>query len=345
MIRSLLKSIASIALISSTWVAAAWAQEITLTLTDHNAPNSLVEKNGILPWVKRVEEATKGRVKIRVFGSQTLAKAPDCWKAVKSGVADIGWCFGGFWPDMTPLAEVITLPMLPIRSSEHGSEVFWKLYEKFPAIQREYADVKPLWLFTTEPFVLVTTKKPVKTMEDIKGLKIRMGGGPQSDQIRALGANPVLVPMPDSYIAMDNGVVDGGGYPWEAIYSFRFYEVVKHYTIVPLSVGHLSLAMNKAKWNSLPKDIQDQIMSVSGLEGSKAFAREAFDPSRTMVTELVKSGKAEGTMYTLPPEEVARWTKIAGEPIWQDWVKRMEAKGLKDAKEILAATLEMLKKN
>ena len=276
-----------------------------------------------------------------------MAKAPDCWKAVKSGVADIGWCFGGFWPDMTPLAEVITLPMLPIRSSEQGSEVLWKLYEKFPSIQREYADVKPLWLFTTEPFVLVTTKKPVKTMEDMKGLKLRIGGGPQSDQIKALGANcRCWCPMPDLYIAMDNGVVDGAGLPVGSdLLSFRFYEVVKHYTIVPLSVGHLSLSMNKAKWNSLPKDIQDQIMSVSGLEGSKTFAREAFDPSRKMVTDLVKSGKVEGTMYTLPPEEVARWTKVAGEPIWQDWVKRMEAKGLKDAKEILAATLELLKKN
>ena len=131
--------------------------------------------------------------------------------------------------------------------------MLWKLYEKFPSIQREYADVKPLWMFTTEPFILITTKKPVKSMGDMKGLKIRMGGGPQSDQIRALGANPVLVPMAESYVALDNGVVDGGGFPWEAIMAFRFHEVVRHYTVVPMSVGHLSLAMNKAKWNSLPQ--------------------------------------------------------------------------------------------
>jgi TRAP-type transport system periplasmic protein len=343
MIRSLLKSVASIAVISAASLAPAWAQQITLTLTHHNSPNSLMNQGGIVPWVKKVEEATKGRVKIQVYTSQTLAKGPDCWRAVKSGVADIGWCFGGFWPDMTPLAEVITLPMLPVQSSEQGSEVLWKLYEKFPAIQKEFADVKPLWLFTTEPFVLATTKKPVKTMEDMKGLKLRIGGGPQSDQIRALGALPVLVGMPDLYVALDNGVVDGAGVPWEAILSWRFYEVLKNYTIVPMSVGHLSLSMNKAKWNSLPKDVQDQIMSVSGMEGSKTFGRNANDTARPMVTDLVKSGKVAGNMYTVPTEEVVRWTKVAGEPIWQDWVKRMEAKGHPEAREILTTTLELLK--
>ena len=257
-----------------------------------------------MPWVKKVEAATKGRVKINVYPSQTLAKITDCWKAVRSGVADIGWCHHGMWTDMTPLAEVITLPMMPIPSAEKGSEVLWKLYEKYPSIQKEFADVKPLFLFITDSFTLVTSKKQVKTMEDIKGLKIRMGGGPQSEQIRALGAMPILVGMPEVYVALDNGVVDGAGLPWEAILSYRFYEVAKKYTLVPLSASHLSMAMNKDKWAKLPKDIQDQIMSVSGVVGAKSHAHDTFDTAKQKVLDRMKSSNLEATIYTVPPK---RW--------------------------------------
>ena len=128
--------------------------------------------------MKKVEEATKGKVKIEIYPSQTLVKGPDIWNAVKTGMADMGWCFHGYWPDMTPLSDVITLPFLPFKSAEKGSEVLWKLYEKFPSIQKEYKDVQPLTLWSSSPYFLITTKKQVKTLEDLKGLKIRVVGGP-----------------------------------------------------------------------------------------------------------------------------------------------------------------------
>jgi TRAP-type C4-dicarboxylate transport system substrate-binding protein len=343
MARSLLKSAAVIVALTAC-AAPLRAQEITLMLTDHNAASSLIETRGVMPWVRKVEEATKGRVKIRVFPSQTLAKGPDAWKSVKAGVADLCWCFHGYWADMTPLSDVITLPTLPFSTAEKGSEVFWKLYEKYPSIQREYADVKPLLLFTTEPYILITTKKQVKTMEDLKGLKIRVAGGPPTEQIKALGGVPMLVPMPDNYVALDNGVLDGMGASWESIHGWRFYEVVKNYTIVPLSAVYFSLSMNKAKWNSLPKDIQDAIMSVSGLEGSKTFARDTYDVARDMTVDLIKTSKPDANIYTIPPEELERWSKSAGEPLWQHWVKKMEAKRHPEAKQILADALELLQR-
>ena len=106
-------------------VSSAAAQVIKLTLADQNPQTGWGGVEALQPWVKKVEEATKGKVKIDVYYSQTLAKAPDIWNAVKTGVADMGWCFHGYWPDMTPLADVITLPSLPIKSAEKGSEVLW----------------------------------------------------------------------------------------------------------------------------------------------------------------------------------------------------------------------------
>ena len=131
--------------------------------------------------------------------------------------------------------------------------MLWKLYEKFPSIRKEFADVQPLMLWTSNPYFLLTTKKQVKTLEDLKGMKIRVTGGPPTEQIKALGAVPTPIPMPDIYQALDKGVIDGMGAPWEAIHGFRLYEVAKYYTMVPLSAVYFSLCTNKQKWKSLPQ--------------------------------------------------------------------------------------------
>jgi TRAP-type transport system periplasmic protein len=318
-------------------------QVITLTLTDQNPPTSWGAVHAMDPWVKRVEAATKGRVKIQVYYSQTLSKGPDNFNAVKGGVADICWCFHGYWPDMTPLADVITLPFMPFTKAEKGSEVLWKLYEKFPSIQREFGDVKTLMLWTSDTYFLVTSKKQVKTLEDIKGLKVRVTGGPPTEMMKALGAIPVLIPMPDNYQALDKGIIDGMGSPWMPLEAYRLVEVVKYYTKVPMFSTYFSMSFNKQKWERLPKDIQQAIMSVSGLEGSKAFGRNFFDTAEQSVHDAVKKGNFEMIQYELPPQELARWRKLAGDPLWKDWVKRMEAKGRPDAQKVLNAALQLLK--
>jgi TRAP-type transport system periplasmic protein len=325
-------------------VTSAGAQVIKLTLADQNPQTGWGGVETLQPWVKKVEEATKGKVKIDVYYSQTLAKAPDIWNAVKTGVADMGWCFHGYWPDMTPLADVITLPSLPIKTAEKGSEALWKLYERYPTLQNHFKDVHVLMLWTSHPYILITTKKQVKTMEDIKGLKIRVTGGPPTEQMKALGAVPVLMPMPDTYLALDKGVIDGMGAPWEPILAHRLYEVAKYYTIVPLSAVYFSMPINKQKWESLPKDVQDGITSVSGLEGAKFWGRNFFDRVEAAVDETVKKGGYPMVRYTVPPEEVERWTQVAGMPIWKEWVKKMESKGYPEAQQILNTTLDMLKK-
>jgi TRAP-type C4-dicarboxylate transport system substrate-binding protein len=319
------------------------AQVIKLTLADQNPEMGWGPVHALQPWVKKVEEATKGKVKIDVYYSQTLAKGPDIWNAVKTGVADMGWCFHGYWADMTPLSDVITLPGLPFMKAEKGSEVLWKLYEKFPAIQREFKDVHVCQLWTSHPYFLITNKKQVKTMEDIKGMKIRTTGGPPTEQMKALGAIPVLIPMPDNYQSLDKGIIDGMGAPWEAILSFRLYEVVKYYTIVPTAAVYFSMSMNKQKWESLPKDVQDAITSVSGLEAAKFWGRNFFDTAEEGVDEQIKKGGYQMIKYTIPPDELARWTNVAGEPLWKEWVKKMEGKGRPEAQQILNATLELLK--
>lgn len=334
---------AACTLAAALFAPAAGAQVVKLTLADQNNTTAWGMTHAMQPWIKRVEAATKGRVKIEIYPNQTLTKGPDTWNAVKSGVADIGWCFHGYWPDMTPLSDVITLPSLPFSTAEKGSEALWKLYEKMPAVQREYRDVKVLMLWTSNPYILITTKKQVKTVEDLKGMKIRVTGGPPTAQMRALGAVPTLIPMPDNYMALDKGTIDGMGAPWEAIHGFRLYEVVKNYTILPLSAVYFSMSMNKQKWDSLPKDVQNAMMSVSGLEGSKQFGKGFFDEAEAGVMERIKAGKHTMNRYVVPPAELERFRKVAGEPLWSEWVKTMQAKGRAEAPQVLETTLQLLR--
>jgi TRAP-type C4-dicarboxylate transport system substrate-binding protein len=320
-----------------------YAKTITLRYAQQNPDTGWSTTHCVEPWLKQIEDATKGKVRIMAFHGQTLAKGKDMWNAVKSGITDIGWCFHGYWPGMTPLTDVISLPALPFTSAEQGSATLWNLYAKFPQIQNEFKDVKVLLFYTSEPYSLITRNKPVKTLEDIKGMKIRMTGGPPTEMVKLLGGVPMLIPMPDNYISLQKGVIDGLGAPWEAINVWRFYEVVDYYTEVPFPAVYFSISMNKDKWNSLPKDVQDAIMSVGGLEGSKFWGRNFFDAMKTMTLEKLKEmGKADN-VFQLSGAERQRWIEAGGKPVWAQWVGSMNAKGYKDAQAILDATIELLK--
>lgn len=325
------------------FVCPGFAETVTLRFAQQNPDTGFSTTNCVEPWLRQVEEASGGQIKIQAFHGQTLAKGKDMWSAVKSGVTDIGWCFHGYWPGMTPLTDVISMPALPFRSAEKGSAVLWQIYEKFPEIQNEFKDVKVLLLYTSEPYSLITRKKPVKTLEDIKGLKVRMSGGPPTEMVKAIGGVPMLIPMPDNYISMQKGVIDGIGAPWEAIHVWRFYEVAKYYTDVPFPAVYFSIAMNKNKWNSLSKEVQDAIMKVGGLEGSKFWGREFFDAMHEKSVAKLKAEGAEDRIITLSSEERQRWIEAGGKPVWDKWVKDMNAKGFSNAQEILDTTIELSK--
>ena len=320
------------------------AQQIKLTFADQNSPTAWGPTRALYPWVKQIEEATKGRVKIEVYPSQTLVKGVDMWKAASAGTVDIGWCVQSYWSDLTPLSDVVSLPGLPAAiSAEKMSEVLWKLYETYPAIQKEFdaAGVQPLALYTTASYFIASARKQIKTLDDMKGLKIRTVGGPAVEYVKATGGVPTPMPAPDIYQALDKGVVDAAAVPWEAIHGFRLFEVIKSVTLAPLSRAYFSICANKAKMQSLPAEVRAQIMQVGGLAGSKFWGRNFFDTAEAGVAESLKSAGKELVRIDLAPAELEQWTKLA-RPIHEDWVKRMEGKGHKEAREILDAMLTML---
>lgn len=317
------------------------ADSITLRFAHQNPENGKTSVNLVIPWLKQIEKATGGKVKIQPFFGETLAKGKDSWNATKAGITDIAWAFHGYWPGMTPVTDVISLPAMSFTTGEKGSEVLWKLYEKFPEIQNEFKDVKVLLLYTSPPYNLITTNRPVHTMADLKGLKLRMTGGPPTEMVSRLGGVPMLISMPDSYLSLQKGVIDGMGAPWEAIEIFRFYEVAKYYTEVPFPAVYFSIIMNKNKWNSLPEDVQKAIMSVSGEAGSRLWGKNFFDVMRPVALEKIQEAGNAGNVFRLTPEERQKWIDIGGKPVWDAWVKNMKDKGVGNAQQILDTALEL----
>jgi len=312
------------------------AAPITLSLSDQNPDTSWGPMHSTQIWAKKIEEATQGKVKIQIYPNQTLAKGNKNWTAVKDGIADMSWNSMTFYTGLAPLSEVISLPGLPFKSAEKGSEVLWKLYSTFPQVKKELEDNHILIFYTSDVFMLQTSKKQVKTLEDMKGMQIRTVGGPIVDAMKALGASPIALSMPDCYIAMQKGTIDGMMSVWEAIPGFRLYEVAKYVTTnVPFCAAPFSVAINKKKWASLPKDVQDAVTGLSGMEGSKFFGRGYFDSAVAEVPQIAKEKGYELNLYALPEKERQRWIDVGVKPVWEAWIKKMESKGYTDARKVL----------
>lgn len=304
--------------------------------------NSIEARNTTIPWVKAVEKATEGRVKIDVYWADTLCKAPDAWEAAKSGVADIAFAMLGFWPGMAPLAEVFMLPGLSFESSEQASIIAWKLFEKYKSLRDQFRPLKVLAMAPSSAYEVLTTKKQVKRMEDVKGLKLRIAGGAPTEYIKSLGGVPVAVGMGDVYTNLQRGILDGMAVAMGTIATFRFYEVAKYLTHVPLFHYNACRVMNPNTWNGLPKDLQDAIMSVSGLEASRQWGKGTFDEGGKIARDAWRKAGYEVIEYTPPPEELARW-KAAAQPFIDKWVKDMTNAGYNDAKAILIDLQGMIK--
>jgi TRAP-type C4-dicarboxylate transport system substrate-binding protein len=310
----------------------AHAKVIKLVYTDHNPPTSYGTIHANAVWLDRLEAATGNRIKIERYFGATLVKGMDAWNAAKTGVVDMAWCAMGYWPGMAPLTEIMQLPFIPFKNAQQASGILRKLYNTFPEFQKEYDDVHVLVNYTAGLYRLLTTKKQIKTLEDIKGLKIRALGGPQTDAMKALGAVPTLVPFTETYLAMQKGVLDGTLTPIGACEIFNFHEVGNYMTHVIIATAPFAIIMNKDKWNSLPPDIQKAINSECGYDACRwlgSHYSDALDDAglKEMDEYAAKTGHRL-VDYTLPPDELARWMQVGGRPLWDAWVKRVSAKGL-----------------
>lgn len=310
-------------------LAASPSEQIVLKCAHQNPPKGRTTVKLIDPYMRKVEEATKGRVKIVSYPAQSLAKATEMVTAIEGGIADMAWSPLGYFTGRFPLSTVITLPFMALDSAEKNSHVLQELYETTPEMQKEFSSVKVLFFHTSSPYFIATSKPPVRNLDDLKGLKLRIMGAYPIKASKLLGLSPLFMPMPGVYEAGEKGVLDGAALPWAATATFNLFEVFHYWTDVDLWIAHFIYMMNLDKWNSLPPDIQKAIMSVSGMNGAGWGGNAAFGPDvQDDTMAKVRQAGQKFERVSLDPGELEKWKKIAGEPIWDEWVREMEKKGL-----------------
>lgn len=267
-----------------------------------------------------VKKRTNGRVEINYSPGGSLLSPVKMYNGVVQGIADMGFTHTAYTRGRFPVTETLDLP-LGYTSGYVASKVSQDFYNKFKP--KEWDDAHVLYFATSGPLVIHTIAKPVHTLEDLKGLKIR-ATGQMADVIKTLGATPVPLEMPDVYEALRRGVIDGVTVDLSPLKYWKFAEVIKN-TTASWQVGSgytFYFVMNKAKWASLPPDIQKIVMDV---------AMEAQDKQAILWNEMDIEGKealkaAGGQFINLTQAEGNRWDK-AVDPVIDQYKKDMVAKG------------------
>ena len=318
----------------------AWAQEVSLKVHHFLSPNAAAQKLLLGPWCEKIARESANRLKCQIYPAMQLGGTPpQLFDQAKDGVADIIWTVPTYQAGRFVKSEVFELPFMT-RTAEGGSRAFWEYMQKNSL--DEFKGTRILMAHVHDGAELHFAGKPVKTLEDLKGLKVRAPTRIGTRMLAALGATPIQMPAPQVPESIAKGVVDGASLPWEVVPGLKVNEVTKFHTETGPGQRKMSntifvVAMNEAKYNSLPPDLKKIIDANSGAEAS-VWAGKVWDST---IVPGRKSATDRGNVVTvLPPAETLRWEK-ATESVAQDWIKDVAAKG-GDGNKLLEAAKSLL---
>lgn len=319
-----------LALLAATLSAGAWAQEVTLRLHQFLPPQGNVPAKAFVPWIKKIEEQSKGRLKIQMYSSMQLGGTPaQLYDQARDGVVDIAWTLPGYTPGRFPRSEVFELPFMASLSADRTSRAYWDYVQK--NAMDDYKDVQVLAVHTHGPG-LFHTRQPVAGLESLRGVKIRGGTRVVNNMLVKLGATPVGMPVPAVTEALSKGVLDGTTMPWEVVPAFKVQELLHNHTTFAgdraLYVTTFVMAMNKAAYAKLPPDLRKILDDNTGQEFSALLARTSDDGDVIGRDAAIKAGNK---ITALETAEVQRWRRTAG-AVESDWVKEMQGKGIDGAR-------------
>lgn len=324
-------AVSAAALFASTSYAAPTTLNVSTWLPPAHVQNRVVWPT----WAEWVEEATDGRVKVNI--EYTSSNPTQLFQMVEDGVTDAAFSFHGFVPGRFALQEVVELPGLGA-NAEAASAAHWRTYQDHFTEAGEHEGLELLALFTHGPGVM-QTNFPVNSLDDLKGKKIRVGGGVQAEIGKRLEITPVAAPGNKVYELLQTGVVDGVFMPVTEQKAQRLYEVAPNITVLPqgMYLGSFTMFISPDFMDSLSAEDAEAIRSVSG-EKLSIMAGQAWDAEDVDALEYAQSQGAKVKLLTDDdPMTQAYQDKMKG--VDQAWLDRVANKKGVDAK----AALEQLR--
>lgn len=333
---------ASILLAAS--AATGFAADVTLKLHHFLPKQAPAQRDFLQPWADSVEKASNGRIKVDIYASMSLGgKPPALVDQVKDGFVDVIWTLPGYTPGRFPAISAFELPFM-VTDAAKTSKALQAYYDANPEVQKEFADIHPLFFWTHDRGVLYTKGSPILKIEDFKGRKMRNPSRPVASALEALGATPVGMPVPAMPQALSKNVIDGTVIPFEIVPALKIHELVDHAVEVESPEGRglytsvFLFGMNKAKYESLDADLRKVIDDHSGMawatKGGEVF-KNAENYGRKLIDEKAKR-------HQMATSEVVKVQK-ATSGVAGDWVKEMNGLGL-NGQALLDSANAMLEK-
>lgn len=337
--RNILKTAAA-AVAFGAFATSAFAADVTLRMHQFLPAQANVPKNILDVWADKIEAESGGRIEIQRFPAMQLGgKPPQLIDQAIDGVADIVWTVAGYTPGRFPRTEVFELPFT-MTNAEAVSRAYWDLAEE-TMMDDDFKQFKVLGLWVHGPG-LIHSQKPIESVSDLNGVKLRAPTRVTNGMFSSLGATPVGMPVPAVPEALSKGVIDATVIPWEVTGALKVNELVSNHTTFgedSLYTTTFIFAMNKDRWNALPDDLKAIIDANSGAEFS-AFAGKQMqaddEPSHKQAMERGNN------IITLNADQVAEW-KAAAQPTTDGWIAEMDGKGM-DGTGLRARALELIAK-
>jgi TRAP-type C4-dicarboxylate transport system substrate-binding protein len=318
-------------------------QTVTLKFHTFMSPASLVWINMHKPWMEKVEKESKGRIKFEAYPAMQLGGTPpQLYDQAKDGVVDIVWTLPGNTAGRFPRVEAFELPFM-MNNAEATSKALWEYHQSLAA--DEFKDVQVIALHVHGPGVIHTVNKPVKSPEDLKGLKLRGPTRQATKLLASLGATPVGMPLPAITDALSKGTINGCVIPWEVVPAVKVNELAKYHAEFDPAGGSLYtttfvMAMNKAKYNSLPPDLKKIIDNNSGLETSAWLGKVQQNndiPGRKATVDR------DNTIFTVGAAEAQGFRRTA-RTLELEWVEDMNKRGF-DGRKLLDTAKALIAKH
>ena len=311
----------------------AQAQTEELKLAHFMSPRHVMHTELMEPWANELAKATGKRLTVKIYpASQLGGKPPTQYKLAADGIADVAFGLPGYTSSAFPRTTLVELPDFG-RDGVQATERLWTVFPKY--LSEEYKDVKVLALWVNDEPIIISKSKPVRRLEDLRGLKVRTPSAVQSKLVAALGGVPIDMPVTEMYNALDRGVVDVLWVPPSVIIDFKLNEVGRYYTTgLPPARSPFFLVMNKAKYDALAPDLKAAVDATSG-KALSLKATKAYDDRGDEAIALVK--KTPGTeIIALSPAEADRW-RAAMRPAVESMIAAAEKSGT-PARELLKAS-------
>jgi TRAP-type C4-dicarboxylate transport system substrate-binding protein len=302
---------------------AAWAQQKFEMKLAYFVGDQHAMSKWLIKWSDQLAKDSGGRITVKRFPGSQMGPVQQHYDFARTGQADVSWFLHGATPGRFPLTELIQLPYLA-GSSEIGTKVLNDPELRARYLDAEHKGVKVLLLLTHQPGNVNTTRKAIRTVGDMKGLRLRFASPTIRDFVAALGGTPVGVLPTEQVEQLQKGTIDGtfidyGG----AGIAFKMGGVIKYVTEMYSYVSSFAITMNEGFWNKLPPDLQALVAkSVAGVEKEVGQAWDALD---AIGKKLLIEGGAEA--IKLSPEENAKFRKI-GAQVAEARIKELEGKGM-----------------